>query len=468
MKKTSLTHSESNITSFGVELEFDLSEVFTVSNKFRYASIDGNFASPFPASVFDTPDGPAVELVVFDTQLDDFGNTLNDFKLSANLGSVQVTAGLFYADQNEEMQWSFNQFYRLLDDNRTPFDQGDSVGGTLFSNPAFGNCCQREYIFDIENIAPSLSITGEIGNNLKWVAAIRQDDYSVTGTFVESSIQVPLDVNGDGTIGQNEQAVNTFGEPRIADYDVSYTSYTAGVNYLLNETMAIFLNVSKGGSLNAPDRSTGNILDDGNIRGDKFAVNEVEQQEIGFKYQVGRQSSVFVTLFNAETEEAPQFGVTTQRTTQNNFESKGVEIEARHNFGSGFTVNGSVTFTDADIVASSDESTIGNTPRRQADYIYNITPRYSTDYWTIGAAIVGTDEVFIQNVNEAKFDGYTTVSAFFDYYLTDSMKLSINSSNLFDAEGFTEGEEGAPSVGDFVRIRPINGRSTSVSFTYSF
>ncbi len=456
---------EASVNSFGVQFEFTLSDVFTISNNFRIASVDGNFASPFPANVFNNGNGPATELVVFDTQLDDFGNTLNDFKLTADLDSVQITAGLFYSDQDEKMQWSFNQYYRQLDANRTPFDQGDSVGGVLFSNPAFGNCCQREYDFNIENVAPSLTLSGDIGDSISWDVSYRRDDYSVKGTFAESAVQVPLDVNGDGTIAQNEQAVNTFGASRSADYDASYNSFSGGVNWAFSDTTALFFNVSEGGSLTAPDRTTSNVLANGSIRGEEFVLNEVRQQELGIKY-LGDNASVYVTLFNAETDEAPQFGVTTQLNTQNDFESKGIEIEAAYFFNDAFSVNGSVTFTDSEIVASSDASTIGNTPRRQADYIFNITPQYATDKWVLGATIAGTDEVFVQNVNQAKFAAYTTVNAFFSYYFTDEWSVSINANNLFDAVGFTEGEEGAPSVGDFVRIRPINGRTTSITLRY--
>ncbi len=44
--------------------------------------------------------------------------------------------------------------------------------------------------------------------------------------------------------------------------------------------------------------------------------------------------------------------------------------------------------------------------------------------------------------------------------------MSVN--NLFDEEGFTEGEEGSALPGDFVRIRPINGRTSSVTVRYNY
>jgi outer membrane receptor protein involved in Fe transport len=57
---------------------------------------------------------------------------------------------------------------------------------------------------------------------------------------------------------------------------------------------------------------------------------------------------------------------------------------------------------------------------------------------------------------------------FFNYQINDRLRLSLNSNNLFDEEGFTEGEEGSAAPGSFVRIRPINGRTTSASLRYDF
>ena len=175
-----------------------------------------------------------------------------------------------------------------------------------------------------------------------------------------------------------------------------------------------------------------------------------------------------VTYFDAETDEEKAFEVTTQEFLQNAYESSGIEIEGDYDFGNGLGIRGSLTLTDAEIVDTASGDNIGNTPRRQADYIFNITPSYSTDNWEAGLNFVGTDEVFVQDNNDLKFDSYVVTNMFANWYVNDNFSVSLNANNLFDEDGFTEGEEGSASDGDIVRLRSINGRTTSVTLRYDF
>lgn len=458
---------EASMTSLAVAGDYQFTDILTGAFKYRTASIDGNFASPFPANVFDDGvNGPSVEIVYFDTQVNDVGNDFADLSLLADFGSVQAKAGLAYVSQDISTTWNFNQYYRRLDGNLTVFDQGDSIGGVLYGNPAFGNCCTRAYDFQIDGTAPYVSLSGEIGDNISWDASYRKDDYDVDGTFQESTVLVPLDVNGNGSIDGNEQAVPILGAARRANYNVDYDSWSLGVNYGINDNLALFGNISEGGSLSSPDRVTGNIQADGSIQNDS-GFSSVEQLEIGVKF-LGENSSLFVTYFDADISEAREFEVTTQTFLENTYESSGFEIEADYDFGSNFAIKGSLTLTDAKIAKTASGANVGNKPRRQADYIFNITPSYTADKWDLGVNFVGTDEVFAQDSNDLKFDAYITANLFFNYQINDKLRLSLNSNNLFDEEGFTEAEEGSAAAGDFVRIRPINGRTTSATVRYDF
>lgn len=455
---------EAQMTSFAVVADYDFNEILSGAVKYRTASTEGNFASPFPANTFvDGAAGPSVEIVYFDTEVNDVGNDFADASLSADFGSVILKAGIALVDQTISTTWNFNQYYRRLDGNLSVFDQGDSIGGVLYGNPAFGNCCTRAYDFEIEGSAPYLSLSGNLGENLSWDASYRKDDYDVTGSFQESTVLVALDVNGDGVIAGNEQAVPTLGAARRADYSTDFDSWSLGVNYALNDNMAIFANVSEGGAISSPDRVTGSLRADGSILSES-AYSTVEQTEIGFKYR-GDVASFYVTYFDADTEESRQFEVTSQTLRGNTFTASGFEFEGDLLFNNGFGVKGSLTLTDSEITSGANA---GNTPRRQADYIFNVTPHYTTDAWDTGINFVGTDEVFVQDNNSLKFDSYITANLFFNYRFNDQLSLSLNANNLFDAEGFTEGEEGAATAGDFVRIRPINGRTTSATLRYSF
>jgi outer membrane receptor protein involved in Fe transport len=457
---------EAKMTSIAFVGEFDVTDGLTANFRHRTAKIEGNFAAPFPANVFDDPGaGPSANVVYFNTQLRDFDNSFTEASLTQDFGIVQIRAGINADSQDINTNWNFNQYNIRLDAARTPFDQGDSVGGVLYGNPAFGNCCTRAYDFEIDLVSPFVALTGE-WEGLSWDLSYRNNSYEVNGSFAESAVQAPQDINGDGMIGANEQAVNDIGTPRLANYEVDFDAWSIGANYQFTPSLAVFGNVAECGSLSSPDRITGNLLPDGTVV-DEAAFSMVEQWELGVKYRSG-PAALFVTYFNAETTEAAEFEVTTQIVRENSYEASGVEIEGSYEFGYGFGVRATATFQDAEIVASNNPAVVGNTPRRQADYIFNISPYYEADRWTVGANIFGTDETFVQDNNDLSFDAYTITSLFGRYDLTDSVSIAADVNNLFDVEGFTEGEEGSAMAGDFVRIRPINGRTASLTLSYRF
>ena len=459
---------EAEMTSLAVVADYDFSDIFSGTIKHRSAAIEGNFAAPFPNATFNDPAaGLSQEIVYFNTQANDMDNRFTELKVDADFGLyLQATVGIALVKQNIQTTWNFNQYFARLDSGLTPFDQDGSVGGVLYGNPAFGNCCTRLYDFEIDAKAPYVALSGELFERLSWDASYRQNDYEVTGNFAESPILIPLDVNGDGAVGANEQDVPTIGESRRADYEQDFDSWSFGVNYALNDTMALFANVSEGGSLASPDRVTGNLDADGDM-GDKEGHAIVEQFEFGFKWNFDN-GSFYITYFEVETEEERAFEVTTQEFLENTYESSGFELEGDYDIGAGFNIRGSLTLTDSEIVKSADPSVAGNTPRRQADYFFNITPSYTSDYWDVGVNFVGTDEVFVADSNDLKFDSYIVTNLFVNYLLNENLTLSLNANNLLDEEGFTEGEEGAAVAGDFVRIRPINGRTVSLAVRYDF
>ena len=458
---------QAEMTSIAFDGTFDFSDIFSGNLKYRTATIAGHFASPFPARVYnDGAGGDSVEIVYFNTEANEEDNNFADINLSADFDSIQARVGVAYVSQTLATTWNFNQYYRRLDGNISVFDQDNSVGGVLYGNPAFGNCCTREYDFDIDGTAPYIALTGQVGNNFSWDASYRDNQYEVNGSFAESTVLIPLDVNGDGMIGQNEQEVPTIGTARRADYDVDFDAFSLGVNYAIGESMAVFANYSEGGSLSSPDRVTGSIRDNGSILNES-GFSEVEQAELGFKYS-GVNTDIFVTYFMADTAEAREFEVTTQTFIENTYKASGLEIEGRYDMGNGFGIRANATFTDSEIKSTGDGGNVGNQPRRQADYLFNITPYYVGESWDAGVSIFGTDEVYVQDNNDLKFDAYTTTNLFFNYAFSENINLSFNVNNLFDNEGFTEGEEGSAAPGEFVRIRPINGRTSSLTLRYNF
>ena len=132
-------------------------------------------------------------------------------------------------------------------------------------------------------------------------------------------------------------------------------------------------------------------------------------------------------------------------------------------------VAGGGTWTDAKIASDVlNPAVVGNRPRRQAKFIYQLTPQYDDGTFTIGANIVGTSSSYTQDSNQLKLPGFTQVNGFVSYRLMERVQLSVNANNLFDVKGFTEAEDATIPANGIVRARSINGRTISASVRYQF
>jgi outer membrane receptor protein involved in Fe transport len=173
-------------------------------------------------------------------------------------------------------------------------------------------------------------------------------------------------------------------------------------------------------------------------------------------------------LFDSNTEDT-QAEVTSGNTFIREYDATGLELEGNVFFDNGFDISGNVTWTDAEIVSDLlNQDIVGNTPRRQADFIWTITPEYSTDYVTLGATFQGSTEYYVQDNNDLEQEAYTIVNLFTNWYVNDAITVSLNVNNLFNEFVITESEEGSANIGDIVRARVLNGRSAALSLNYEF
>ncbi|MCP4414099.1 MAG: TonB-dependent receptor [Gammaproteobacteria bacterium] len=446
---------QAETTAFGIEGDFEVADGTSILFNHRTASNSGQFVSPFPAELYENEDGVAARIHYFNTKLDSLNNSLTNLNVKFDFDNIRVKAGVFVGSQDYVAQWGWNTYFRQVNNEMTPVEGPDGEPSDMPGHPAWGNCCSRSYDIEIENTAPNLTLAGDIGDDITWDASYRRDTWEVAGRYAFSG---PADADG----------YLTYGDYSPVDYELSYNSWSVGMNYSLSAESAIFGSASSGGSATAPSRITGSVLANGDLDSERSGYSLVDQIEFGYKYR-GDDTSVYVTVFNAETAEAGGFEVTTQRTIENTYESTGVEVEAAIDFDNGFSLAGGFTITDTEIVDSNNPDHIGNQPRRQSDFIYNITPAYTTGDHVVGINFYGTDDVYIQDDNQGVFDGFIVANLFWNYQMTDSVSLSLNVNNLFDEVAFTEGEEGgALSVGQLVRIRPINGRTGSLSIRYDF
>lgn len=500
---------------------------WTVTDRFRFSDVSGRFISNFPGSV-DTAGATAVALggagstatyfngpgagqavpvgqlvasvVVFDTKLNSLDNVTNDLRIGRDFnlggGTLSLTGGLYASRQEINTTWLWTS--TLLEvrgkGNAALVNVATAAGQPVtqngfygYSARFFGNCCRRRYDVRYDTLAPFASATFTSGGltidgSLRWDNGKARGDVfgadlgggriGVTTLDVDRNGSIlPGTLNADGTARpspEQQVAIIPYGQPGRVDYDYDYLSYSVGVNYRFRDDLSAFARYSRGARANADrllfgpavDPVTGDLVDSG------AAVDFVKQAEGGFKYRQGG-IALFATAFYAETEEQ-NFEATTQRFFNRDYKAWGVELEGSIRRGP-FSLSAGGTYTDAEIKRDVLNPAVeGNRPRRQAKFIYQVTPQFDMERFTVGANVVGTTDSYAQDNNVLKLPGFTQVNAFAQVRLMDRVQLSINANNLFNVKGFTEAEEGAIPANGIVRARSINGRTVSAALRLDF
>lgn len=504
--------------SVGLEAEFEISDGWTITERFRAADNSGGFLSPFPASAGAaqaTADGiggagsslvfasgpnqgqlvtdPAnlggngivTNIVMFNVRLNSLQNITNDLRLTGDFdiggASAVFTAGFYASNQKVNTDWLWTSHLQTTEGNGNSvlLDVRDADGnlvtqdGTVgFGASFFGNCCRRNYDVSYDTFAPFASLSLEFGD-LTIDGSMRYDFGDASGSISGSDTGLAngltaFDFDGNGLIDPAE-AQTSFIPLTSApvNYSFDYFSFSAGANYLLTDDLSIFARYSQGGR-HVADRAlfSPNVsVVDGSLPAEDGIIASVNQLEGGLKYRSGGLS-LFGTLFYAETSET-NIEIAPLAIIDRDFEAYGVELEGSYRSGP-FTVSAGLTWTDAEIARDSNAAFVGNTPRRQADLVFQGSARYEADMFTIGVNAVGTTDSFTQDNNDLKLPGYTQVNAFAAIRPLENIEVSLNVNNLFNTEGFTEAEEGSIPGNNIVRARSIVGRTVSASVRFDF
>ncbi|WP_073973605.1 TonB-dependent receptor domain-containing protein [Erythrobacter donghaensis] len=505
--------------AFGIESEIDVGGGWTLTNRFRFADNSGGFLSPFPAGADSAQNvanaiggagstilfasgpnagqvanpatiggnGLLTNVVVFNTRLNSLDNITNDFRVNKEFdlggGSLNFTSGFYLSRQTIDTDWLWTSHVQTVqgDGQAVLVDIRNAGGEVVTQNGAvgfgatfFGNCCRRSYDVDYSTYAPFASLSFETGR-LTLDASIRYDFGDASGTITGSDTGfgtgvASFDFDRNGTISPAEAqtSVLPLGNARPVNYDFDYFSYSLGANYLLTDDLGAFVRYSRGGrhtadrSLFSPAVST----TDGSLPGgDAGVIATVRQLEVGAKYQSGG-IGFYATGFYAKTQET-NVELAPLELFDSTYEAYGIELEGSWRTGP-FSLTAGATWTDSEIQDALDASTIGNTPRRQADLVYQATAQYESDLFTLGANVVGTTDSFTQDSNQLKLPAFAQVNAFVAFRPIERIEVGLNAQNLFNAEGFTEAEEGSIPANGIVRARSIAGRTVLASVRFDF
>ncbi|MEZ4909800.1 MAG: TonB-dependent receptor [Saprospiraceae bacterium] len=487
--------------SFGGELNMNIGNDWKLVNKARFSQNSGQFLAPFPASAGSLSsvigdgntatyagtntavDNNATFMLIhlFNTKLNNFNNFINDLNVSKRFNSFKVNLGLYKSLQNVGMTWNWNSYVMEANsDNQRLVDVHDADGQALSQNglfaygtPAWGNCCNRNYDMQYDVTAPYATLDLQASEKLNFDAGLRYDFGHAFGNFSGGNGQTSaIDMNGNGTIEaveSNVATVSTVATP--VDYNYNILSYSAGLNYLLDDASAVFVRYSSGGSASA-DRilfSGFNYINSDDPALDAQKVNTVNQAELGYKYRKNKLT-LNATAFLANTKES-NFEATTQKKIDNNYRSLGLEIDGVYSLSSSFSLRGGLTFTNGEITKSIAEDNIGNTPRRLPALMFSLVPVVTlNDDYVIGLSILGSSSSYTQDNNKLVMPGYFVVNPFINVNLGRKFTLNLSGNNILNALAITEAEEGEiiDNATNIVRGRPLPGRSVTLGIKYDF
>lgn len=484
--------------SIGANATFDLDNNWKVSDNLRYSANSGGFISPFPAELgtasaiassfgagatlsyandgtaFNTPNGLVARVHMFDTQLNDMSNFMNDLRLTKKIDNVGITFGFFKSMQNVSMSWLWNSYLQEVSDTNPRLINVTDVNGNLLSEsglyaygtPAWGNLA-RNYDTQYNVSAPYVNVSFDASEKLSFEGGVRYDKGKATGSFTGGTA-TQYDINNDGVLSVPENnvfAVNTANETPV-NYTYDYFSYTLGGNYLLNTKQSLFARVSKGASAKA-DRilfSGLNYLDGNKIN----ALDFLTQTEIGYKQKFNK-GYLYATAFSSKTDEQAGYEAGSNTIRQNNYKSLGLELESAYDLSDNLNLRGSMTYTKAEITSGTDE---GNEPRRQPKLMYGVMPtfKFMDRKNTLGLSFIGQTKAFAQDSNKLVMNGFVIVNGFVEVGLTKGLSVNLSGNNIFNTLAITESEEGniTENTVNYVRARSLTGRSISMALSYRF
>lgn len=363
----------------------------------------------------------------------------NDLAVSKTYEDLSVSLGLYTATTSADDWWTLgNHAYHVLESG------GEMLTGIACNESTDG--CGGNYDIDSTGDATTTALYSTLSYNinqdLTLDAGIRHENHEVEYT---------VDEGLDGVI------------TKAVSYDESKTSWTTGLNYSLNEAMAIFGRVNNGYKMPYFDDFRDNY---GAYTGGDDLIKEVTQAELGYKYMT-EDLQAFVTLFSNEVKGdtfVPHPGAPAERLTN---EAYGVELDMNYTTDIGFDLHLNATLQETNIKESPDNN--GNEAQRQPGWQVRLTPSYELElgddqYVTFYGTFSAVDDRWGDNANTVVLEGYQKVDLGIIYEPTEQVKLQLAVDNLTDELGITEGDPRNPTSPNGRYILP---RSIKFSVSYA-
>ncbi|MBB3805844.1 outer membrane receptor protein involved in Fe transport [Xanthomonas arboricola] len=386
----------------------------------------------------------------------------NDLRLSRELfAGNTLTVGAYYAKYSSADTWYLGNTMLLTAQNNArridvALDDGRQATRQGFTSTAFFNLRAK---YDGENIAAFVADEWELNERLRLDLGARYERQSVTGD-VHDTATVDLDGN-PATLYDNATSLALATTRRI-DQDDEAFSWTAGLNFTLDQNNSLFARVNSGVKFPGFD----------NLRDGQKRVQEVDQYELGLKSGASSYDLYLTAFYNTFKNSPFQAFLSNGQnfTAVGDSRARGLEVEGAIRPFGGFELAGTGVWLDANY--RNYREFTGNQVMRQPKRQFRLTPSY---YWMLPfgdlklfATYSYIGERFADLANSQRLPSYDMVDIGANLHVGDHWEVTASGSNVTDTLGLTEGNVRVPgaATGGVFMGRPIAGRQYQMSVAY--
>ncbi|MCS3807442.1 TonB-dependent receptor [Xanthomonas sp. 4461] len=386
----------------------------------------------------------------------------NDLRLSRELfAGNTLTVGAYYARYSSADTWYLGNTMLLTAQNNArridvALDDGRQATRQGFTSTAFFNLRAN---YDGENIAAFVADEWELNDTLRLDLGARYERQSVTGN-VHDTATIDLDGN-PATLYDNATSLSLATTRRI-DQDDEAFSWTAGLNFKLNDSNSLFARINSGVKFPGFD----------NLRDGQNRVQEVDQYELGLKSGASAYDLYLTAFYNTFKNSPFQAFLANGEnfTAVGDSRARGLEVEGAIRPFGGFELAGTGVWLDAKY--RNYREFTGNQVMRQPKRQFRLTPSY---YWMLPfgdlkvfATYSYIGDRFADLANSQRLPSYDMLDIGANLHVGEHWEMTASGSNVTDTLGLTEGNVRVPgaATGGVFMGRPIAGRQYQLSVAY--
>jgi outer membrane receptor protein involved in Fe transport len=411
----------------------------------------------------------------------------DQIQLRRQFGRHSLAVGAYLAHYTQENNWNFTDVLTDVRDNPRFLDVVTNTGGALDTLTFNGF---RSFLSNYVNGTGETNVvSGVVGGEIQLTDQLRADlgvrvEYN---NYVQSSENTgPVDLDNDPTTTFNniEFGLNTF---RHFTHNITDWAGSLGLNYVVNDNLAVFVAGSRGYKMPALDE----LLEaSSQAQVDLFDAREVQSIEGGVKTQFGRVAFTvngFFTQLKNQIGQGAVFDSVTQRTTWEirqspDARSFGAEVEAIVTPVPGLQLQGSTTIMQAELGGGVDSLSrfkgfrLALAPRTLGNLAATFSPQalpqlqLVADFHWVASRF--SENPLDRNLEDpAILPSYNYFNFGASYRIPGAgVRLDANLQNAFQSKGLEEGNPRLQGVGaqQFFVARPLLPRRLLVGVSYDF